>query len=152
MMEQKHHAASQMGYHAGALASAPGYSPVPAGQPMSACGGGMPVIQDDLDVDRNEFDRYLKGIPGMDIHQLYQQRGERMSAAAAAAAAAAAPGQEPSPCALAAAYGQQSAIPGRQTDRKFEYAPAPMKEEGMDGGSSTLLSALAGYREMYYET
>ena len=148
MMEQKHHAASQMGYHGGSLGSAPGYSPMTAGQAMPACGQGMPVMQDDLDVDRNEFDRYLKGIPGMDIHQLYQQRNERIGAAAAAAAA----GQEVSPCALAAAYGPQATAPGRQSDRKFEYAPAPMKEEGMDGGSSTLLSALAGYREMYYET
>ena len=119
---------------------------MPPGQGMPAC--GVPVMQDDLDVDRNEFDRYLKGMQqGMDMHQLYQQHraGERLVAA----------GQEASQCALAAAYGgQQATAPARQSDRKYEYGPGAgaMKEEVMDGGSSTLLSALAGYREMYYET
>ncbi|XP_043239546.1 transcription factor Sox-7-like [Amphibalanus amphitrite] len=142
MMEQKHQAASQMGYHGGPLSAPPaaGYPAMSGGQQMPAC--GVPVPQDDLDVDRNEFDRYLKGMPGMELHQLYQQRADRLGPA----------GQEAPQCALAAAYGAQPAPPGRQSERKFEYAPAPMKEEGMDGGSSTLLSALAGYREMYYET
>ena len=49
MLEQKHHVASQMGYHGGSLSSAGGYPAMPASQAMPSC--GAPVMQDDFDVD-----------------------------------------------------------------------------------------------------
>lgn len=137
----------QMGYHP---AGGPAASAVGMGYPQMPCN----MLQDDLDVDRNEFDRYLKGMQQMNMGmQMYHHRVgasefNRQSAG--------------DPHCVASSVGPPSyatQTPPRQSERRYEFeATAPMKEDtvsaGLEGGS-TLLSALEEYREQmqdYYET